>query len=173
MTSTPDRDVRVVYRKYDGSLHWHLTMRYLGEDEHGVWVGAAPGNTMRKGDGPVVSIPHANLGLFPRGAWWTAWFNGEPDRVDIYCDITTPPQWPSPDEVTMIDLDLDVCRKRVDGSVHLLDEDEFEAHQRLYAYPQEVVAESVRAAELLREAISQGAEPFGDAYRSWFARVGA
>ena len=29
-------DVRVVYRKHDGSLHWHLMTRWLGEDEHGV-----------------------------------------------------------------------------------------------------------------------------------------
>ena len=34
------REVRVVYTKYDGSLHWHMSMRYLGEDEHGIWLGA-------------------------------------------------------------------------------------------------------------------------------------
>jgi protein associated with RNAse G/E len=167
------RDIRIVYRKYDGSLHWHLTMSYLGEDEHGVWVGSAPGNTMRKGDGPLVSIPHTNIGLFPRGAWWTGFFNGEPERVKIYCDITTPPEWTSPDEVTMIDLDLDVCRRREDGSVHLLDEDEFETHQRLYGYPPEVVSSAQQAADHLLKAISEGAEPFSTVYRSWFERVGA
>ncbi|HZM82620.1 MAG TPA: DUF402 domain-containing protein [Candidatus Limnocylindrales bacterium] len=165
------REVNIVYRKYDGSLHWHMTMGYLGEDEHGVWVGAGPGNTMRKGNEPPVPIPHANIGLFPRGAWWTGWFNGVPQRIDIYCDITTPPEWPSPGEVTMVDLDLDVCRLRADGSVRLLDEDEFEAHQRLYAYPEQVVAEATRAAAFLREAISQGAEPFSEVYRSWFTRL--
>lgn len=167
------RDVNIVYRKYDGSLHWHLTMRYLGEDEHGVWLGTRPGNTMRKGDGPEVPIPHANICVFPRGAWWTGWFNGVPQRVDIYCDITTPPEWPSPTEVTMVDLDLDVCRRRDDGSVHLLDEDEFEAHQRLYGYPDDVVAEATRAAEFLRKAISEGAEPFSKVYPAWFDRLNA
>jgi protein associated with RNAse G/E len=165
------REINVVYRKYDGSLHWHMTMSYLGEDEHGIWVGAGPGNTMRKGDGPQVPIPYANVGLFPRGAWWTGWFNGEPQRVEVYCDVTTPPEWPSPGEVTMIDLDLDVCRKREDGSVHLLDEDEFEEHQRLYAYPAEVVASAQEAAKFLRKALSEGTEPFADVYRTWFARL--
>jgi len=164
-------DVKVVYRKYDGSLHWHLTMTYLGEDEYGVWVGTGPGNTMRKGDRPPVPIPHANIGLFPRSGWWTAWFNGEPERVEVYCDITTPAVWPSAGEVTMVDLDLDVCRLRADGSVHLLDEDEFEAHQRLYGYPGEVMTEATRAAESLRQALAGGAEPFSEVYRSWFARM--
>src|SRR5690606_10713315 len=34
--------VRVVYRKYDGALHWHQQGQWLGEDEHGVWVGCPP-----------------------------------------------------------------------------------------------------------------------------------
>ena len=165
------RDVKVVYRKYDGSLHWHLTMGYLGEDEHGVWVGAGPGNTMRRGDGPLVPIPHANIGVFPRSGWWTGWFNGVPEKFDVYCDISTPPRWPSPTEVTMVDLDLDVCRMREDGSVHLLDEDEFEAHQRLYGYPPEVIAAATEAASSLMTAVSQAAEPFATVYRSWFTML--
>ena len=36
------RDVRLVFTKYDGSLHWHQTMKYLGDDEHGIWLGAEP-----------------------------------------------------------------------------------------------------------------------------------
>ena len=103
-------EVRVIYRKHDGSLHWHLVTRWLGEDEHGVWTGASRPTTMRKGDGPPVVLDYASVMLFPRDAWWTAAFNDVPARTEIYCDITTPVQWPSPAEVTMIDLDLDVCR---------------------------------------------------------------
>jgi protein associated with RNAse G/E len=165
------RDIRVVYRKFDGSLHWHLTMKYLGEDEHGIWVGMAAGGFMRKGDGPLVPIPQANIGLFPHAGWWTAWFNADPERVDIYCDITTPPQWISDDEVTMIDLDLDVARKREDGSVHLLDEDEFAEHQTRYAYPPDVIENAAAAARWLQETIGSGAEPFASVHQQWMARV--
>jgi hypothetical protein len=165
------RDIRVVYRKFDNSLHWHLTMKYLGEDEHGIWVGLPPGGSMRKGDGPLVPLPQAHVGLFPREVWWTAWFNTEPSRADLYCDITTPPQWISEDEVTMIDLDLDVARSREDGSVHLLDEDEFAEHQQVYGYPSEVVENAVAAARWLQEAITAGAEPFATVHQRWMARV--
>ena len=154
------RDIRVVYRKFDGSLHWHLTMKYLGEDEHGIWAGLRPGGSMRKGDGPVVPLPHANIGMFPHEGWWTAWFNAEPERVDIYCDITTPPQWLSDNEVTMIDLDLDVARKR-----------EFAEHQVLFGYPADVVENAVAAARWLQEHIAAGAEPFATVHQRWMAQV--
>ena len=42
--------VRVVYRKFDGSLHWNQPAWRLGEDEHGVWVGAPAGTPVRLGE---------------------------------------------------------------------------------------------------------------------------
>src|SRR5581483_2328967 len=121
-------------------------MQYLGEDQHGIWVGMPPNGFMRKGDDPPVALPYANVGLFPRDRWWTARFNGVPQYVDIYCDITTVPQWIGAGQVTMVDLDLDVARNRSDGSVRLLDEDEFAEHQRLYGYSAEVIEEAQKAA---------------------------
>lgn len=44
----------VSVRKYDNSLHRHHSMVRLGEDEHGVWLGAAVGTVYSKGaQGPV------------------------------------------------------------------------------------------------------------------------
>jgi protein associated with RNAse G/E len=164
------RDVQVVYRKHDGSLHWHMTNRWLGEDEHGIWTGAARPATMRKGDGPLVTLDHASVMLFPRGAWWTAAFNDAPATTEIYCDITTPARWPSASEVTMIDLDLDVCRTRA-GAVELHDADEFACHQVRYQYPAHVIAAAERAADWLRAALTQNREPFATVYRSYLALV--
>ncbi|MDI1462926.1 DUF402 domain-containing protein [Catellatospora sp. KI3] len=164
--------VRVVYTKYDGSLHWHQTMTRLGEDEHGVWLGARPGLIARKGlDGPAVVVKQANVLLIPRDAWWTAVFNGEPQHVEIYCDVTGPITWPSGSEVTMVDLDLDVARLRADGRVELWDEDEFAEHQVRYAYPPEVIRQASAAAAWLHTALSGGAEPFASGYRFWLAQV--
>jgi protein associated with RNAse G/E len=148
-------DVRVIYRKHDGSLHWHLMTRWLGEDEHGVWTGAARPTTMRKGDGPAVILDYASVMLFPHDAWWTASFNDVPARTEIYCDITTPVRWPSRTEVTMIDLDLDVCRTRR-GTVELLDEDEFACHQVRYGYPADVIGQAERSAAWLRQRADAG-----------------
>ena len=160
----------MIYRKYDGSLHWNQTMRRLGEDQHGVWIGSPAPTVMRKGDGPLVTLPHASISLFPRGTWWTASFNGAPASTEIYCDITTLVQWPSPDEVTMVDLDLDVCRKR-DGTVMLLDEDEFAEHQVAYGYPAEVISAAEQSARWLQSALGDGSEPFATAYRAYLALV--
>jgi protein associated with RNAse G/E len=162
--------VRVVYRKYDGALHWNYACEHLGEDEHGVWVGAAAGTPVRRGElatGPV-EAPHVLL--FPRAGWWTGCFNAVPHQTEIYCDITTVPVWPSAGEVTMIDLDLDVRRRRT-GAVELLDEDEFAEHRVRYGYPADVIAGAEESAGWLLDAVRRHAEPFGRAYLPWLAKM--
>lgn len=164
-------DVRMVFRKYDGALHWHRTLRRLGEDEHGTWLGAPAGGTTRKGNEPPVPVGHDQVLLIPPRGGWTARFNGEPHHTEVYCDLTTVAAWPTPGEVTMVDLDLDVCRMRADGSVHLLDEDEFAEHQRRYGYPQDLIAAATRTAAWLQVVLGDGTEPFATGYRRWLAKV--
>ncbi|MEU8826363.1 DUF402 domain-containing protein [Streptomyces sp. NPDC048636] len=166
-----DQFVQVNYTKYDGTLHWNLRMRRLGEDEHGVWLGLPGGSVMRKGHGPDVPLDVAHVLLFPHGAWWTAAFNAAPRDTEVYCDITTPPEWVSPDEVTMVDLDLDVVRKRTDGATRLVDQDEFAEHRVRYGYPAEVVAEAEAAGQWLLDAVAHGARPFGAERERWLGMV--
>lgn len=163
--------VRVIYRKYDGTLHWNSTMRRLGEDEHGVWLGQQAGGTTRKGAGPPVTFECAHVTLFPRDAWWTAAFNAPPRRTALYVDITTPPRWRSAAEVTMVDLDLDVARQRGEETPRLLDEDEFADHRVRYGYSEETVARATASAEWLMAAVAAGTEPFGGAHRRWLEQV--
>jgi uncharacterized protein len=169
--SVTGRDVRVVYTKYDGSLHWHQVMQYLGEDEHGIWLGGRAGSTTQRGDEPPIVLKQAFVGLIPEDQWWTATFNGDPAKTEIYCDIGTPARWPNPALVTMVDLDLDVLRVRADQRVIVVDEDEFAEHQLRYGYPPDVISEAERAAAWLLDAISAKAEPFGAAYLSWLEMV--
>jgi uncharacterized protein len=166
----PADDVSVVFRKYDGSLHWHMTMRRLGEDGHGVWLGAQAGASAQRADEPPITFGFAHVQLLPRDAWWTAVFNAPPSRTEIYCDVTTPPTWPSPNEVTMIDLDLDVIRRRT-GLVEVDDEDEFAEHQVTYGYPIGVVAKATEVTRWLTGALSDSTEPFASAYREWLSKV--
>jgi uncharacterized protein len=161
------RQVRVVYSKYDGSLHWHHTMRHLGEDDHGVWLGAPAGTSSRRGSEPPVVIGGPFVQLFPPGLWWTATFNAEPVGSDIYCDIGTPPRWVDANEVTMVDLDLDVLRLRADRQILLVDDDEFAEHQVRYGYPADVVQAAEQAAAWLLDAVSNGTEPFASEYLAW------
>ncbi|SEO10041.1 DUF402 domain-containing protein [Actinacidiphila rubida] len=163
--------VRVDYHKYDGSLHWNLRMRRLGEDEHGVWLGLPANGITRKGHNPAVLVPEAHVILFPRGDWWTATFNDAPRKTEIYCDITTPPEWPSQDTVTMVDLDLDVLRKRGADAPLLVDEDEFAEHQVRYGYPPDVVTAAQDAAERLMVAVRDGTGPFDGSHERWLHLV--
>jgi uncharacterized protein len=165
------RDVRVVYTKFDGSLHWHHTMQYLGEDEHGTWLGAPVGRTSQRGSEPPVIFRERTVHLFPPGVWWTAAFNAAPENTEIYCDITSPPHWPEQNYVTMVDLDLDVVRLRASQQVLLLDEDEFAEHQVRYGYPPEVIRNAEQAAAWLQAAIGDGAEPFVGDYHRWLEKV--
>lgn len=163
--------MRVVYTKYDGTLHWHHTMEYLGQDEHGVWLGARAGSTSRRGSKASVVLEQPYVGLMPSGQWWTAAFNGEPSDTEIYCDISTLPHWPDEHEVTMVDLDLDVVRVRPGPRVLVIDEDEFADNRVRYAYPAEVISQAEQAAAWLHAAISGGKEPFATTYRVWLDQV--
>jgi uncharacterized protein len=163
--------VRVVYRKYDGSLHWNYETFRLGEDGYGTWLGAPAGTPMRRGHGLIDPIEWVHVLLVPRDAWWTAAFNAPPRRTEIYCDITTVPTWLGPDEVTMVDLDLDVRRRRT-GEVELLDEDEFVEHRVHFGYPAEVVTAALASAQWLERAIRAGEEPFSSRYLAWLDQLG-
>src|SRR3954471_5745037 len=105
---TQVRPVRVVYRKFDGSLHWNYETRLLGEDDHGIWVGADAGTSVYRGSVRTGPVEGPHVLLFPRQALWTACFNAAPHGLEIYCDVTTVPHWLAEGaEVTAIDLDLD------------------------------------------------------------------
>jgi hypothetical protein len=164
--------IRVVYRKYDGSLHWHMELRRLGADEYGTWLGAPAGSQSRRGAEEPVTFPEAYVLLIPRAGGWTMTCNAEPCWTELYIDVTTVPRWVSGDHVEMADLDLDVIR-RFDGSAEILDEDEFAEHQVRYGYPPEVISDAERTASTLLAAVTSGAEPFGRVGRAWLAKVPA
>jgi protein associated with RNAse G/E len=164
--------IRTLFCKYDGRPHRQVQSIRLGEDEFGLWVGSLPGGLGRRGDGRWVTIDHARVRLFPWNRWWSALFNDEPHETEVYCDITTPAEI-SRDEfgysVTAVDLDLDVRRMR-DGSVRVLDEDEFAAHQVKYGYPHKVVDTARETCDWVAANITT-AEPFASAYRPYLDRV--
>jgi len=164
--------IRVIYRKYDGSLHWHMKLGRLGADEHGIWLGAPAGSLCQRGTEEPVTFPQAYVLLIPRVGGWTMTCNAEPCWTELYIDITTEPRWTAGDQVEMVDLDLDVIR-RFDGSAEILDEDEFAEHQARYGYPPEVISDAERAASALLAAVTSCTEPFGQVCRDWLAKVPA
>ncbi len=171
MTGNPMIHVR--YTKWDGSLHWHFDLTQLGEDDHGLWLGGPDGTPVRRGEEPPIRSQAFAL-LIPRDGWWTAVWNapssdGTGFAFELYLDVCTPPER-RPDEITAVDLDLDVAR-RPDGTTVLLDEDEFDDHRRRYEYPDRVVDRARTTAAAMVVTVGNRTEPFGDAGPAWLARA--
>ena len=68
--------------------------------------------------------------------------------------------------VHAVDLYLDVIRTR-DGTVAVLDEDEFAEHQVLYRYPPDVIADALRTTAELVRLVTDRTEPFDKAGDTW------
>jgi hypothetical protein len=92
--------IRVVYRKYDGSLHWHMELGRLGADGHGTWLSAPPGSQSRRGSEEPVTFPQAYVLLIPSSGGWTMTCNAEPCWTELYIDITTQPRWTPPEVIS-------------------------------------------------------------------------
>jgi hypothetical protein len=149
------------FTKWGGGRHWHYTLEELGEDEHGRWYGGRRGIRIQRGHEAPREQPHDFVALVPHDGDWIANFNdpGAGTRLDVYVDVTTRPLV-ADHAVEAVDLDLDVVRKW-DGTVVVLDEDEFAEHQVRYAYPLEVVERALATTAELVDRITAGAEPFG------------
>ena len=110
MTCTVTSPVRVVARKWPDRAHWEHDALRLGEDDHGVWLGAPPGTYLSR-PGAAFHSDQAHVTLVPRDGAFVATFYGRGGSAhcDVYVDITTVPVWDG-DTVTAVDLDLDVVR---------------------------------------------------------------
>ena len=172
-----------VTTKWGGRPHWEFVVTYLGEDEHGHWLGLPPGTHFHR-PGMEFESTNTQATLLPHGAWWVATFHGDdgPPRarwsklgdapVEMYADMCTPAELDA-SGVRCIDLDLDVVRG-TGGFVHVDDEDEFAEHQVLFGYPSEVVAAVEGACADVRRMAEQRVAPFdGVAPRVWLDRAGA
>ncbi|HEY1487867.1 MAG TPA: DUF402 domain-containing protein [Micromonosporaceae bacterium] len=162
--------VRVEYRKYDGRPHRSYPAVRLGDDEFGTWLGVPGGDFIEATHAAGFKYDDPYVLLVPVDSWWTAMFNSPPRRTEIYCDIATPAVW-ADDRVQLIDLDLDVRRRRGSTEVELLDEDEFAAHSEEFGYPVDVIKEAWAAANLLLDSMRRGDEPFAGHYHHWLDQV--
>lgn len=163
----------VRYGKWGGGKHYEFTMARLGADEHGVWLGAPEGTTIRR-PGQTFRSSTEWVICFARDAGWTASFYPH-DRHDIatYVDITTVPEWSRDDGharniVSMVDLDLDVVL-RTGGQLLIDDEDEFEEHRHSLDYPAEIVTLARTTTTAVSAAIAAGREPFRSVGQWWLA----
>ena len=157
-------------RKWPDRLHWQFDVSRLGEDAHGVWLYAPPDTIAQRGHEPPRQIESGFVLLIPPDEWWIVEFYWDHPWHSVYVNIGTPPAWDG-DRVTQVDLDLDVARL-LDGSVKVLDEDEFMDHQVRYAYPEDLIVSARAAAKRAAALLAGREEPFGVASQRWLEEAG-
>ena len=168
--STSLNHVNIDMRKFPDHLHWQFGAFVLGTDEHGTWLHVPTGTMARRGEEPARKLEVGFIGLVPSGGqWWMAEFYLSHPWHLIYVNIGTPPEWDG-DRIHQIDLDLDVAL-RPDGSIHVLDEDEFALHQVRYAYPTDLIAAARTATESVVASLENREPPFDGSAQVWLESV--
>lgn len=162
--------VTVQYFKYPDLLHWRHDTTRLGEDEFGVWLAIPTGTTVQRGHEPERLMDRDAVQLVAADRWWSLIYNGPEHEFEVYVDITTPAVWERADRVTMFDLDLDVVRHQ-DGTVEILDEDEFDEHRHARSYPPQLVDGARAATAAIFVALERHEEPFGTVAATWLGRL--
>ncbi|MGI8868139.1 MAG: DUF402 domain-containing protein [Mycobacteriales bacterium] len=144
--------VRVHKQKYPARSHLTSQLEVIGNDGFGTWL-YRPRDAM---------LDRAGLVLLPRERWWTSWWwigrENDPTRRWISVDICTPPVL-ADDGWHYDDLEIDLVRLS-DGSILVLDEDEFEDACHSVPYPQEVATAARRTRDEMHLMLENDAEPF-------------
>lgn len=186
MRFRPGARVRCEMTKWGDRPHWRFAGHWLGEDEHGEWLGF-PRGTLNARPGWEFRSDVDCVTLLPRDGWFLATFHAPGAWCDRYVDMTTPHEWHG-DVVRAVDLDLDVIRmappgappgpeghlsrSMAPGQLFLDDEDEFAEHRVELGYPPEVVAAAEQAAADVLAALGRRTRPFDeDTPAGWLAAL--
>nr|WP_237556428.1 DUF402 domain-containing protein [Streptomyces sp. SID5464] len=103
----------------------------------------------------------------PASGWWAAWWWRKEHWIGV--DICTPPVLDAAGW-SYVDLELDLARL-ADGTVLLVDEDEFEQAITEYRLPSEVITAARAEAASLRGRLADAAEPVVAAGWQWLQLV--
>lgn len=116
------------------------------------------------------TVQHLHLGTIQNGTvsyeyfWLDRWYSvfrfHHPDRSfrNFYCNINMPPEI-GDGVLDYVDLDIDLVVEK-DGTVRILDEDEFQTNSRIFGYDDETCANVRRAVEELKGLIDERKFPF-------------
>lgn len=144
--------------KFDGSPNRWARAIDLGEAQDGRWLFIKQGTPVTRPGTGSYDHPCDAVALIPEEGLWTAtWLvDWEPS---LYVDIAQLREVGDA-RILSVDLDVDVVRHN-DGSVEVLDEDEFEQHRGVLGYPIELVRAVSEATSQLAKRVGVHDAPFG------------
>jgi uncharacterized protein len=157
----PGRRVRVVSKKYDGSLRDEYETQVIEASDETITCFSAPGTPyLDHRVGAWQTAPDGLLELYFPHRWYNVWHICEQmSGLNLmYVNLSTPAvlqdEW-----LEWVDLDLDY-RVHLDGSVERLDEEEFQDNARRFGYPAEVIAQVHAACREIERLLVARAFPF-------------
>jgi len=169
--------------KHNGHIHriwyenWPVPKRELhplhAKEQFHVFINH--GTRIREADGKewVSRVP--GVTFFLPGHWFNIVALLETTGVRYYCNIASPFTHYD-NTVTYIDYDLDAI-KLPDGTILVVDEEEYRSHRVLYQYPALVESKVKDGMDALMKRMKEGAAPFQDEealryYELWKTRDG-
>lgn len=147
--------------KYDGTAHWIQPFQVVSDDGNLIIASYKARTPIYTSRGEFRS-PYDSRVYFWRDRWYNVFRLSRPgcQLALWYCNVTTPPSYDG-QQIGYIDLDLDVT-VRPNGCIELLDQDEFDEHQKRYGYPQSVIDQAEQAARDVAELARAGGFPFSE-----------
>jgi len=154
--------IKLISKKYDGSLRDESDALVVAQNEETIVLLQRQGTleySHRKQRWETV--PDGLLLIFFTNRWYNVWHIADQRSHfnRIYANIALPARWIDDTTLEWIDLDLDI-RVHMDGSIVLLDEDEFLENQHRMGYPSAVVAQAQAAAQEALALCAQALYPF-------------
>lgn len=146
--------------KYDNKLHYEQPLYLLKKSDNYI---ALKGEIGRKlihyTRDAVYTFDKKTIEYFFKDRWYTASFiiNKEGICDYIYCNICFPSKIMK-NEVTFIDLDIDIIYEK--GNIRVVDIDEFEEHKIKYKYPSNIINKVNETVQVLKKNINTKKHPF-------------
>ena len=136
------RTIRIVSRKYDGTLRDEYEAFLYAEDDERLVVYVPVGTmSFNRRTQALVAAPDGLLEIYFKARWYNVWHICEQtSNINlIYCNLAMP-AIRTANSIEWVDLDLDY-RIHLDGRLEQLDADEYGAHVASMGYPANVQAQ--------------------------------
>jgi len=155
------RKIKVISKKYDNSYRDEYEAYLYSEADETIIVLSPPGTRYydhRKGS--WFEAPDGLLEIYFKEKWYNVWHICEQNsyRNIIYANICMPAVLEG-NVLEWVDLDLDF-RVHMNGSIELLDEEEFERNSRRMGYSERVVKNARAACDEVMNRFERGEFPF-------------
>ena len=153
--------MQVISTKYDGTLRDSYEAQLLDHDGPMLRLGVPAGTPVFDGRrGRTVQSDDTAVELYFEDRWYNVWHLREHTVFPNlwYANVAMPAVFDG-EKLQWTDLDIDV-RCHLDGSLTVLDEDEFEYNRVEMGYPAEVVEQALSARDEILRLGRAGASPF-------------